>query len=360
MVKVDGWSDWTVTPSWIDGSRSMTATIGHGLPMTYFKVTGGGAQLTLNASPRIWQNDGATVGFTVNGHDYVAYAPTGAGWTVVGQLDCVEPGRQGLLHRRGAADDRLRAPTATDSRWPRSSARYAYATVTGTSMSYRYDQASSTVVTTYGFTTTPAEGTETRTVDGALSASVEVADRCDTHCRAVCVTARTDEGAGRGRGSSRTSMTFHGVLPEVPAVADSSGADGQLLDGYLQEVAADPMAMQKADTYWAGKGLGRAARIAEIADQVGETPRCGTRRWRRSASTLTDWFTASPGKSEQLFYYDKNWGTLIGYPASYGSDQELNDHHFHYGYFIAAAATLARFDPDLGVDRDSTAAWSIC
>ena len=32
-----------------DGARSMTATIGHGLPMTYFKVAGGGAQLTLNA-----------------------------------------------------------------------------------------------------------------------------------------------------------------------------------------------------------------------------------------------------------------------------------------------------------------------
>ena len=31
------------------------------------------------------------------------------------------------------------------------------------------------------------------------------------------------------------------------------------------------MAMQKADTYWTGKGLGRAARIAEIADQVGDT-----------------------------------------------------------------------------------------
>ncbi len=104
------------------------------------------------------------------------------------------------------------------------------------------------------------------------------------------------------------------------------------------------MAMQKADTYWAGKGLGRAARIAEIADQVGDT---GVRDKAVGdiRSTLTDWFTASPGKFEQLFYYDKNWGTLIGYPASYGSDSELNDHHFHYGYFIAAAATLARFDP---------------
>ncbi|MEZ5302681.1 MAG: glycosyl hydrolase [Verrucomicrobiales bacterium] len=38
-------------------------------------------------------------------------------------------------------------------------------------------------------------------------------------------------------------------------------------------------------------------------------------------------------------------GTLIGYPASYGSEDQLNDHHFHYGYFLRAAAEVARRDP---------------
>src|SRR6185437_8536491 len=42
----------------------------------------------------------------------------------------------------------------------------------------------------------------------------------------------------------------------------------------------------------------------------------------------------------------RTWGTLIGYPASYGSDDQLNDHHFHYGYYIKAAAEVARHDPD--------------
>ena len=40
IVKVDGWSDWTVTPAWSDGSRTMTATIGHGLPSPMSKSTG--------------------------------------------------------------------------------------------------------------------------------------------------------------------------------------------------------------------------------------------------------------------------------------------------------------------------------
>jgi endoglucanase Acf2 len=37
---------------------------------------------------------------------------------------------------------------------------------------------------------------------------------------------------------------------------------------------------------------------------------------------------------------------LIGCPASYGSDVELNDQAFHYGYFVHAAAALAFDDPE--------------
>ena len=48
---------------------------------------------------------------------------------------------------------------------------------------------------------------------------------------------------------------------------------------------------------------------------------------------------------DDYFYYDEQYGTLIGYPTSYDSDKQLNDHHFHYGYWIKAAATVAMKDP---------------
>jgi endoglucanase Acf2 len=35
----------------------------------------------------------------------------------------------------------------------------------------------------------------------------------------------------------------------------------------------------------------------------------------------------------------------VGLRASFGTDWPFNDHHFHYGYFIRAAAELARCDP---------------
>ena len=70
---------------------------------------------------------------------------------------------------------------------------------------------------------------------------------------------------------------------------------------------------------------------------------------------LEDWFTASEN-DRALFRYDERWGTLIGYPASYGSDGDLNDHHFHYGYFIKAAAktSIGGVSSNAGMPSGST------
>ena len=215
--------------------------------------------------------------------------------------------------------------------------------MTGTKVSYDYNPGSSKVSTTYAFTTERERAPRTR----RWSRSIRISGRRWRSGTPIDQTYVSPRGTMKnlvGVSSFATSMTYHGILPELPAVATSSGADRATLINYLNQVADDPAGEQKPDTYWAGKGLGRSARIAEIADLVGET---GTRDKAMTAmkSTLQNWLTASAGETNHLFYYDQNWGTLIGYDASYGSDQELNDHHFHYGYFIAAAATVAKFDP---------------
>jgi hypothetical protein len=50
--------------------------------------------------------------------------------------------------------------------------------------------------------------------------------------------------------------------------------------------------------------------------------------------------------TSQLFQYNPDFDTLYGYPAGYGAVGSLNDHHFHYGYFLRAAAAIGRFDPN--------------
>ncbi|MGV9418632.1 glycosyl hydrolase [Streptomyces sp. NPDC003674] len=346
-VKVDDWSDWTVSPVLSDGAHTLRATIGSGLPFAYFRATGGDAQIKVasGATANVWSRSGSMLGYTIAGHDFVAFAPSGATWSVDGSGTTFTSSLGGKDYFSIAVLPTTPSTSATDrAALADEYAKYAYNHVTGTAVSYAYDEASSTVTTKYSFTTTAMEGTGKATV-AALMPHQWRNLAGGTPLAPKYISSRGPLKVLTGITSFTTSMVFHGVLPEVPAVADSSGADATTLQNYLNAEKADPPRQQSDDTYWTGKGLGRAARLAEIADQTGNKD---VRDAALAAikSKLTDWFTASQNETGHLFYYDDKWGTLIGYPASYGSDQELNDHHFHYGYYIAAAATLAKFDPD--------------
>lgn len=87
--------------------------------------------------------------------------------------------------------------------------------------------------------------------------------------------------------------------------------------------------------------MARIANLIPIAEQV----KHGAARDLFLAEVKTRLQYWLDGAGKQLFYYDTTWNTLIGYPASFGSNTQLNDHHFHYGYLIMAAAVVAQYDP---------------
>ncbi|MGL5096935.1 MAG: glycosyl hydrolase, partial [Planctomycetia bacterium] len=114
--------------------------------------------------------------------------------------------------------------------------------------------------------------------------------------------------------------------------------------GYLKEELTKPP-VGFGDTYWEGKHLGFLTSLSGCAEAADAT------EWRDAAVNeikrrLEAWFTATTGKEEPVFYYDGKWGAFVGSRPGYGSDNPLNDHHFHYGYFIRAAAEVARVDPE--------------
>lgn len=47
-----------------------------------------------------------------------------------------------------------------------------------------------------------------------------------------------------------------------------------------------------------------------------------------------------------FFQYNSAYDTFLGYPEGYGSVQNLNDKHFHWGYFLRSAAAIGRYDPE--------------
>jgi hypothetical protein len=137
-----------------------------------------------------------------------------------------------------------------------------------------------------------------------------------------------------------------GVLPALPVI------DGSLNAGELTSLVEDFVAGGSGywntanDTYWNGKAVGRLSEVLALADQLGMTDEATTlRNWLKGE--LADWMSAERDgtlDNENYFVYDPNWSTLLGMEESFASHQQLNDHHFHYGYFIRAAAEVCRVD----------------
>ncbi|MGW0932021.1 glycosyl hydrolase [Streptomyces sp. NPDC002644] len=328
-TKADAWSDWTVTPYWSDGARTLRTTIGHGMPFVYAQGSGGNARISTAATPTVFSDQGNVLGITVGGHHYALFAPTGADWNVSGTE--ITAGLAGKDYFS------LAVLPSTDAL--ATYRKYAFSFVTGSKVDWSY--ASGTVKATYSLTTEAKEGTER----GALQALyrhqwLHTTDALTSH---TYVSPRGQMKVREGASFS-TSMKAAPSLPQLPR---SSALDTARLRGYLNDVAnsSDPFS-GATDTYWTGKALGKLAQLVTIADQIGETA-TRDKLLGLIKGKLQDWFTAG-GANE--FSYDKDWKTLTGYPASYGSDTELNDHHFHYGYYVHAAAIVAQYDAQWAAD----------
>lgn len=138
----------------------------------------------------------------------------------------------------------------------------------------------------------------------------------------------------------RVSLPRPSVIPSLPPSA-SAKTDTAFRQSLTAEVAANKQAA--GDVYFAAKDLLRVATLAELADMTGDTA-LRTRAVTQARAQLAGWCTATPGKTAQYFAYDPAAGGVIAYPVGFGSEH-YNDHHFHYGYFLHAAAIVQRFDP---------------
>lgn len=337
---VDGWSDWFVDVLFATNGHSMRVSYGHGSPFVFVVYAGGHARITFSKEPEILtgKETSPTLGATIGGRHYGLFGPSGAKWKGIGTpvLECESPQPYfsvALLPDGAASTLELFA-------------RHAHAHVTDSRVMWSYDETSSSVTTTFRVTTQPREGTEKGTIFALYPHQWR---------NPPTPLLPLDYGSVRGRmklaaGSEFvTRMIFPGVLPSLPEVGGVERARmAELLRPEIEKGRTNV-----ADTYWNGKEFGKLATLIPIAEQYELKDQADLLR-SRLRGQLENWLKATEDsgqlKRKGLFYYDARWGTLIGYPASYGSDVELNDHHFHYGYFIKAAAEIARHDPAWAAD----------
>ncbi len=341
--RVDGFSDWFVSTLFQDKDHRLRTSFGHGSPFVFATLEKGNPTLTFQKAPKIWSGSAkdAILGISIEKRHYGLFAPTGSTWSNLAAAKWMaDTHEKNYFAIAVLPDDK---PDTLEL-----FGRYAYSHVTDTRVAWSYDEKRCAVETTFAFTT---KNYESR----ALGTLFALYPHQWTHTTTKLLDKQYASVRGAmklGEGNSfRTEMVFPGVLPALPLTPN---VDKVILAGLLANEIAEPGRLV-SDTYWLGKQLGKWATLIPIAEQAHDQAAVAafTGRIRKS---LENFFSAADARgklkaaAEGLFYYDAKWGTLIGYPASYGSDVELNDHHFHYGYFLRAAGELARRDPGWAAD----------
>lgn len=335
-------NDWFTTASWENGK--LKASFGHGSPYVFFEVNQSPAKVECAGTPQVWYNNNGVLGISVGVRHYAVFGPSGSSW------DINNTSLKSTLNGKNYLSVAV-LPEASESVL-NFFKQYAYNFITDTKVSWDYNRGNSKVATTYSFTTTAKEGSSSGTVTALYPHQWKHCSNSFTNY--TYVSARGEMKVLSGE-SFTVNTPYTGILPILPnALSLSNRYDEATLKSYVNDYSsktADELIRSNSDTYWTGKDMGIVAILIRIADQLGMTE---ARDHFLSAlkSKVEDWLTAESNETTELFCHNSEWGSLIGYGDSYGSGEELNDHHFHYGYFIQAAAAIAAFDSDWGKDEN--------
>jgi endoglucanase Acf2 len=336
-ARLAGWSDWFVRARFEKGDASMEVSYGHGSPIVFATFRGGDPVVRFPSPPEVFHQVGGVLGVCRDRRCYLLVGPAGSRWSGVGGTE---------LRNSVGGSGRFAVALLPDGQREEAVERFTRAArtpVENTTVTWTVDEARSRVRARFSYALAAEPGAHASTLFALYP-----------HQRAALVDAAARPELGtyttvRGRMSLREGDEFElehpfpGVLPALPLVP---GTDVDALRALVRRDAAtgsDPR-----DTYWAGKELGRIAALHAVASELGLQAEADALQ-ARLRTRLESWFDARFDPADPstggTFYYEPRWGALIGYPASFGSAAALNDHHFHYGYFLRAAAELGRSDP---------------
>ncbi|NNC49558.1 MAG: T9SS type A sorting domain-containing protein [Flaviramulus sp.] len=337
---VSDYSDWTVTMNWNDVSHNMSATSGIGMPFVYYeKESDDIVEITVNSGSVTISNEILIIENATNGADFVFYAPVGSTWTQTGGI--YTSTLNGKTYWSMAM---LPQSTSNVTAVANEYKQYAYVFPSNTTTSWSYNENNSKVTTTFNVTTDVKEGTGTNVLLGLLAHQWDnLAPSSPVPAGYTYDNVRGDIKTLDGN-SFIVENTFKGILPTLPYLANySSSFSPADLQTKIAQIENDALATW-TDSYNEGQVMNRLIQTARIADQMGNT----TARDKMVATVkerLEDWLTYASGEVAFLFYYHDAWSAMLGYPAGHGQDSNINDHHFHWGYFIHAAAFMEQFEP---------------
>jgi len=340
-ARLSKFSDWLAQVSMSAGEgESLTATVLHGSPFSYYECSKGDVRFRLAARPQMLSDpkdparDSRIAAFTVDGRSYAIFAPTGATWDWAQPTELVLhlPAGSRYFSVAGLPDDR--AATLGDF------LAVAYAFPTDTRVEWAYDERASTVRTTFRVETVAREGQNLTTFMGLYPHQWKNASSPPA--------SKYQYGSVRGAirlipgNSFAVDHVYHGIVPAWGGLEDAASkasVDSILVGDYAK--SEQLFTKQGRGTYWFGKAIGAVAQLMSVAEAEGQTKkRDGL--LAQLEERLESWFD---GRHPHYFMHDAGLGTFVGLPQEYNSITSMNDHHFHYGYWVMAAAHVALRDP---------------
>ena len=335
---VSDYSDWTVTMDWSNGTHQFQATSGVGMPFLYFtKKSTDVAQITINSGTVVISNEMLVCSKVKNSASFAVYAPVGSTWTQSGKV------YTSTLNGKNYWSMAFIPLTATNvATFATEYKKYAYVFPVKTTATYSYNESTSVMRTDFNVQTEVKEGTETNMLLGLLPHQwAHLASNSALPDKYSYEIIRGEMKTMAGNSFS-VENTFHGVLPTLPYV-----------DNYSKEFVPNTLTSKIAtyenntlgtwtDSYNEGQMMCQLMQTARIANEMGNTI-SRDKMLNTIKTRLENWFKAENGEVAFLFYYNSAWNSLIGYPAGYGQDYNLNDKQFHWGYFINVAAFVEQF-----------------
>ncbi|MFM7023187.1 MAG: glycosyl hydrolase [Flavobacteriales bacterium] len=223
-------------------------------------------------------------------------------------------------------------------------AQHAFNFITATTHTYAYDESASKLTTSFETTTNNVYGF---TNNGTLQALYRHQWLYSPQANGPSNT-NIVYFSPRGRmkllatNKFTTVMDNQGILPNLGWANTGSTAQ---LKTFIDNFAATVNPMPNAADGYAKDQFSDLITHIQLAEQIDDFA-AKNKLLAELKSRLVDWLTAPNGEANynRYFAYSPTFNHMSHYPNGFGSGGTMVDAHFHVGYFIMAAAILARYD----------------
>jgi endoglucanase Acf2 len=332
-----GFSDWAVDISFESQGQSLLTTVAHGSPFVYAKLSQGDLALDLGKglTARTWSLDGRVLLISDARKTYAAFAPTSGQWieqSSFWQLKLPQGRRYVSVAVLPDGQD------ATIAQF----LRQAYTHIVDTRADYAIDRQASEVITTFKVKTETLEGPQGQGIVGLYPHHWYRNSQLPSNPLGQLPTIRGDIRFFAAN-NFQTRYRHTGFVPYWPGVQDPAQGKAILSTLSKESKRARRMMLEIGQgPYWQGKGLQRISQLMTVAEAQGDS---ATRDELMGLikGRFEQWLSGDSKRT--YFHYSPTLGTVVSYPEEYDAVKDMNDHHFHYGYWIRAAADIGLRDP---------------